>query len=221
MVARYDELAEWYDTFNAPSAAANQAELVELLGPGEGPCLDLGCGTGQNFDAIRATGRIPVGLDRSADQLRLAGQRTAGNLVQSDAVTMPFADGVFETVVALWVSTDLDDFAGALKEAARVLRPGGLMVVFGVHPCFNGPHIEPGPDETMIIHPTYRTAGWHEPAPWWRQGGIRRTYGMRQVPLSDFINAFLDAGLRIERTYEPREHPIPYVFAIRARNPMP
>lgn len=217
MIARYDGLAEWYDTFNAPLAAANQAELIELLGPGEGPCLDLGCGTGLYFDAIRATGRTPVGLDRSADQLRIAGDRTGGNLLQSDGVALPFADNAFETVMALWVSTDLDDFAAALKEAARVLRPGGLLVFYGVHPCFNGPHIHNPPDGTLIIHPTYRIRGWHTPSPWWREGGIRQRLGMRHLPLPDFINAFIDAGLRIERAFEPREHPIPHTFAIRAR----
>src|SRR5690606_25729681 len=63
MNARYDGLAEWYDEFNAQGAAGNAPELADLLGPGDGLCLDLGCGTGQYLDVIRSTGRTVVGLD--------------------------------------------------------------------------------------------------------------------------------------------------------------
>ncbi|MFI6711854.1 class I SAM-dependent methyltransferase [Nonomuraea sp. NPDC050478] len=219
MSARYDGLAEWYDEFNAEGAAGNAPELAELLGPGDGPCLDLGCGTGQYLDAIRATGRTVVGLDRSADQLRLARRRDPAPLFQGDGHALPFRDGAFGTVAALWVSTDIPDFAALTKEAARVLRPGGLLLFYGVHPCFNGPHIEKREDGAVTIHPTYRRTGWHPKGPWWREGGIRDRLGMSHVPLPDLINAFIDAGLVIERLAEPREHPVPLILAVRAVRP--
>lgn len=99
--ARYDGFADWYEAFNTPHATANRAELEHTLGAGGGLCLDLGCGTGLYFDAIRATGRIPIGLDRSADQLRYA--RLRGLCVQADAATLPFPDRVFPTVVMVWL----------------------------------------------------------------------------------------------------------------------
>ncbi|MEU6713571.1 class I SAM-dependent methyltransferase [Nonomuraea sp. NPDC046802] len=216
MIVRYDGQAEWYDDHIGSGSAANFADIAALLGPGEGLCLDVGCGTGQYLDVIRSTGRTVVGLDRSTDQLRLARGRDHAPLLQGDATTLPFADGVFGTVTALWVSTDIADFAGLLKEAARVLRPGGLLVFYGVHPCFNGPHIEPRQDGALIIHPTYRTTGWHKRSPWWREGGVRDRVGMSHVPLPDLINAFVDAGLSIDRVSEPREHPIPFVLAVKA-----
>jgi SAM-dependent methyltransferase len=217
--ARYDGHADWYDTFNGPMAETNRAELARLLGGGAGLCLDLGCGTGLYFDVIRATGRTVVGLDRSADQLRIA-QGRAGTLVQADAAALPFADGVFSTVVALWVSTDVDDFAAVLNEAARVVQPGGSLVFYGVHPCFNGPCIEDRDDGARIVHPTYRSAGWHEAAPWWRPNGLRSRLGMRHVPLSDLFNAVFAAGLTISGVFEPRDEPLPYVLALRAHRPM-
>jgi SAM-dependent methyltransferase len=213
--ARYDGLAEWYDSFNGPAAESNRAELARLLGPGDGWCLDLGCGTGLYFDVVRATGRTVVGLDRSADQLGVAAGRS-GALVHGDAARLPFADGVFSTVLALWISTDVDDFAAVLREAARVLRPGGLLIVYGVHPCLNGPCVENRPDGARIVHPTYRVAGWHEAAPWWRPGGLRQRLGVRHVPLSDLVNAVLTAGLVISGVEEPRDEPLPYVLALRA-----
>ncbi|NUR89588.1 MAG: class I SAM-dependent methyltransferase [Nonomuraea sp.] len=147
--------------------------------------------------------------------LRLAAGRGRGPLLQGDGHALPFRDGTFGTVTALWISTDVDDFADVLAEAARVLRPGGRLLFWGVHPCFNGPHIELLEDR-IVIHPTYSTRGWHRPGPWWRDGGIRSRVGMRQVPLSDFLNAFVDAGLAIERVHEPGARPIPTVLAVRA-----
>jgi SAM-dependent methyltransferase len=212
--ARYDGLADWYDAYNGPAAEHHGAELLHLLGPGTGPCLDLGCGTGLYFDAIRASGRSVVGLDRSADQLRLARTRDR-QLVQADAAGLPFRDGTFPTVTALWVSTDVDDFTAVLTEAARVLRPGGLLVFYGVHPCFNGPCIEDREDGSRVVHPNYRTAGWHTDAPWWGTN-IRRRVGMRHLPLADLLNAFVRAGLTIDQVAEPGSQAVPYVLAVRA-----
>jgi ubiquinone/menaquinone biosynthesis C-methylase UbiE len=215
---RYDGMAAWYEEYNATAAAANRDAVVALLGPGEGWCLDLGCGTGHYFEAIRATGRSVVGLDRSGDQLRLAAQRDR-HVVQGDAAALPFADGVFPTVVSLFASTDVDDWGRVVREAARVLRPGGLFAFFGVHPCFNGPHVENREDGARIVHPTYRKAGRHESAPWWGSGGIRERVGMRHLPLAEFFNSVLGAGLRIEQVSEPRDEPVPYVLALKARRP--
>lgn len=212
--ARYDGLADWYDSYNGPGAGRNRTELLRLLGPGDGLCLDLGCGTGHYFDVIRASGRTVVGLDRSADQLRVARDRES-RLVHANAAALPFADRAFSTVATLWVSTDLDDFGAVLKEATRVLIPGGLLVFYGVHPCFNGPCVESRDDGARVVHPTYRAAGWHRDSPWWGQN-IRRRVGMRHVPLADLFNAFLEAGLHIDRVVEPRDEPVPFILAIRA-----
>jgi len=67
MTARYNGLADWYDARFVVGTPRHLPSLPELLGPGSGPCLDLGCGTGRNFDTIRDSGRSVVGVDRSAD----------------------------------------------------------------------------------------------------------------------------------------------------------
>jgi ubiquinone/menaquinone biosynthesis C-methylase UbiE len=218
MKARYDGIADWYDEYNAQAAGSHGAELARLLGPGSGRCLDLGCGTGHYVEAIRATGRVPVGLDHSADQLRLA-RRGGTALVRADAAALPFADAVFPTVVAMWLSTDVDDFGAVLREVARVLEPGGTLVAYGVHPCFNGPCIENRPDGARVVHPTYRRAGWHEAAPWWTEGGVRHRIGMRHVPLAELVNGFVAAGLAVAELVEPRNEPLPYALAVRAYRP--
>ena len=106
--ARYDGYADWYEGWNRPHAERNAAEVRELLGPGRGLCLDLGCGGGHYFDVIAATGRTVVGLDYSADQLRFARNRSR-QIVRGDAAALPFADATFGTVATMWISTDVDE----------------------------------------------------------------------------------------------------------------
>lgn len=214
--ARYDGLADWYDERFVIGAEPHQPGLLDLLGPGSGPCLDIGCGTGRNFQTIRESGRSVVGLDYSADQLRLARTRTDGPLMVADAGVLPFADASFDTVMVMWISTDVDDFGQVLREAARVLRPDGVLVAYGVHPCFNGPHVVWDEDGSRLIHPSYREPGWHQESPWWGDDGIRRRVGMRHVPLAEYLNHVLSTGLVLERFEEPGEAGVPHTLAVRA-----
>jgi SAM-dependent methyltransferase len=217
--ARYDGLADWYDARFVVGAEPHQPGLLELLGAGSGPCLDLGCGTGRNFETIRATGRTVVGLDYSADQLRLARTRTDGPLMVADAGVLPFAEASFDTVMVMWISTDVEDFGKVLREATRVLRPDGVLVAYGVHPCFNGPHIEWNEDGSRLVHPSYRRSGWHQESPYWGDDGIRRRVGMHHITLADYLNAFLTSGLTLERFEEPGDVHVPHTLAVRARRP--
>lgn len=215
--ARYDGHADWYDDWNRPNAEANEAELAKLLGPGSGLCLDLGCGGGLYFDALARTGRTVVGVDYSSDQLRIARTRLA-QVMRADATALPFADATFPTVATILISTDVDDYPALLAEAVRVMTPGGTLVFYGVHPCFNGPHVEFLEDGGITAHPIYRTPGWHEVSPWWGHF-IRRRVGMRHHPLAELLNGFLSAGLVLEHVAELGRRPIPVILAIRARKP--
>ncbi|TDW17370.1 class I SAM-dependent methyltransferase [Kribbella kalugense] len=217
MRARYDGLADWYEERFVEGSEPHQPGMLELLGPGSGPCLDIGCGTGRNFESIRASGRTIVGLDFSKDQLGLARTRTDGPLLHGDAAVLPFADESFDTAITMWISTDVDDFGAVLREAARVLRPGGILVAYGVHPCFNGPHVVYEEDGRRTAYPTYRQAGWHHDSPWWSDDGIRRRIGMRHLPLAEYLNAIIKSGLTAEHFEEPTGPDIPHALAFRAR----
>jgi SAM-dependent methyltransferase len=217
--ARYDGHAGWYDEWRTASIDGNAREIIALLGPGDGLCLDLGCGTGLLFAALESTGRTVVGLDRSADQLSLARQRSR-QVAQGDGAEMPFRDGVFRTVVASWISTDVTDFGAVLDEATRVLAPGGVFLFFGAHPCFNGPHIEWLEDGGVRAHPVYRVTGWHAESPWWG-ANVRARVGMRHHPLAEVLNAFIASGLVLEHVAETGDRLVPNTLAIRARKPSP
>ena len=213
---RYDGISEWYDQ-NSGLDEDGALALRSLIGESAGSCLDLGCGTGQYFSLLAECGAETVGLDVSLDQLRVAQQRHTA-LVRADGELLPFAPASFDTVAAIWITTDVNDLSGVFAEAARVLRSRGRLVVFGVHPCFNGPLVESTPDGSRVIHPGYREARWHDDSPWWGQG-IRRRIGMRHVPLADLFGSVLAAGLTIDAVIEPRSEPVPFILGISASKP--
>lgn len=219
--AHYDGVADWYDQHFQPSPQVVDT-VQRLAGPGPGNALDLGCGTGFHLRTLAELGWSVTGVDVSEDQLRVARERAGevADLVQADAANLPFPDGSLELVLSAFTHTDLDDFAGTIREAARVLAPTGRLVYLGPHPCFVGPHsafIEAkGVPE---LHPGYRTAGRYE-ADGERVSphGIRARVGAVHLPLGTLLQAFLDGGLRIDAFEEPvlpdREYP--YWLALRA-----
>jgi SAM-dependent methyltransferase len=206
--ARYDGLADEYAAFQERGdwyyAIAEQV-LCRLLGPGTGRCLDVGCGTGRYLAAVAALGFTVVGIDESEDQLRLAAAAAPGaELVLGDSASLPFPDASFEACVSTFTHTDVDDFAALVREAWRVLRPGGRLVYVGNHPCFVGPvqeHVEEG---QPTLHRGYRRSGrWDSAtAPGVTPGGWRIALGSSvHLTLADFLRAF--AGFELLAVEEP------------------
>ncbi len=93
--------------------------------------LDVACGTGDlaGMFARAGAGRV-VGLDFCEEMLRIARRKLpAIEFVCGDAHKLPFADGGFDVLSIAFGIRNLADPAGALREFARVLRPGGQLVV--------------------------------------------------------------------------------------------
>lgn len=123
-------------------------------------------------------------------------------------------------MVSAWTSTDVDNFGRTVAEIALVLHPAGRYLFYGMHPCFNGPHVESTPERTRIIHSTYREARRHTSAPWWGLDGIRtKAGGMRHVPLAEFLNAHISVGLHLDHFAEPDDEPVPYGLVVLATKP--
>lgn len=126
---RYDEdLAEW--SYRAP---AEIARLVSTHAPTARSILDAGCGTGLAGQALRAVG-FPGeihGRDVSASSLRVA--EVSGVYASLETIDLqqilPFADGEFDALICVGVMTYLPDVEATWREFARVVAPGGVVVL--------------------------------------------------------------------------------------------
>jgi SAM-dependent methyltransferase len=212
----YDEHADWYDGYLAGPAADHTARttaaLVEALGPGTGTCLDLGCGTGVHAPAVRRLGWTVVGVDLSPALLRHARPRLP--VAVADAARLPLGDAGLDAVAATLVHTDLENWAAAVREIGRVLRPAGRFVHVGVHPCFVGPFAE-RESAAVRIHPGYTDTGRTFEGPGIGDG-VRRRTGVHHRTLADLVNPVLAAGLHLTRLVEPSGVPAPELLVLEA-----
>ena len=216
--ARYDEFADWYDAEFATTDLGRSActIVLRLLGEGPGRLLDVGCGGGAHAVAFAEHGWSVTGVDVSPAQLELA-RRRGVEVIEADAAALPFDDESFGAAVSMFTHTDVEDFAAVVGEITRVLRPESRFVYLGVHPCFVGPHAFVHDRDVPELHPGYRDTSYRREAPGIWGEGLRAKVGAAHLPLGRFLQAFLDAGLRLERFEEPEGRDYPHVVALRAR----
>lgn len=224
--APYDEIADWYEeVFLARQRSGPQPQgfadalgidraVVELLGPGAGRCLEIGCGTGVYGPRLRQLGWRAAGVDLSAGMLRHARARLP--VVQGDATRLPVPSGALDAVLTVMVHTDLPDYAPVLAEAHRVLRPGGRFVHVGVHPCFCGGFADRTDPRAVVIRPGYLDGSWTTDS--WTDQGIRDKVGASHLPLSRLLTATVEAGFALEAVTEG-DGPTPVVLSARWRKP--
>lgn len=137
--------AEW-DRIRSLHVADSEVEVAivaVLAGRQIGRLLDIGTGTGRMIELLGGNAASAIGVDRSPEMLRLArGKIEAAGLGHAevrhaDMYALPRADGSADTVVLHQVLHFADAPAAAIAEAARVLGPGGrlLVVDFAPHTC--------------------------------------------------------------------------------------
>ena len=205
--ARYDGHSDWYDQYFGPGHRRPEEELAflrEALGAGHGQvCVDLACGTGLWAQPIAEAGYRTVGFDLSADQLRFARRRHAA-VARADVGSLPIRDDAVPVVVGMFFHTDLEDFAAVVSEVARCLRPGGLFVYAGLHPCFIGPFVNrmsESDDNRLQFLPGYGHTGWASRGS--GDGtGLAGRVGFHHKTLASFLGAIVGSGLQIRDVRE-------------------
>jgi SAM-dependent methyltransferase len=123
----------------APHPLITRARLKEILDPKAGDrILEVGPGTGYyTLDVaewVKPDGEVEI-IDLQPEMLdhtmRRAGERGLVNVTptQSDATSMPYEDGTFAATYLVTVLGEVPDQDAALRELARVLKPGGRLIV--------------------------------------------------------------------------------------------
>lgn len=131
----YARWAPFYDAvFAAVMRPGRLAAAAAASGPGR-RVLDVGVGTGLELPMFTKGTRL-IGVDLSEPMLRIAQKRIEGGrlahvegLVRGDAMNLSFPDAAFDCAVAPYVLTVVPDPHATLDEIARVVRPGGEIVL--------------------------------------------------------------------------------------------
>jgi SAM-dependent methyltransferase len=190
MVNRGDTLTgyrQWAATYDEPNSLFDidepvLHEIIDAVPAGD--ALDAACGTGRHAEYLAGRGHRVTGVDSSPEMLDRARARVpSGDFLPGDLHNLPLADDSVDLVVCSLALSHTPALAPVMAEFARVLRPGGHLVISDAHheivlrgsnPHALGPNNEPG------LVASYR----HTPG--------------------DFLRAALPAGLQVRRCEEPR-----------------
>lgn len=196
--AFFDERAEGYDlAYDARGAdgyalRSRMAAVLRLLGSGPGDILDAGMGPGRLLAELAERGWNVSGIDASREMVDAARRRlpdSAELLLEGEIEALPFPDASFDAFVATGV-LEYAELETALREAGRVLRPGGLAVV-----SYPNPRAWYGVWKTRAWYPAVRAAKRIA-----RRPALALPHGSRLVPPNSFRSLLSRAGLECFRS---------------------
>lgn len=203
--------------------------------------LDAGCGTGGNLAHLEGDA-VRVGLDFASEALGGARTRGLDRLVRGDASRLPFADASFDVVLSMSVIYHawIPDPHAAVRELARVLRPGGIALIdVPAYQSLYSSHDEAvmtarrftAPELRALVEASgfevLRVTHWMTllfPAVWiarkLRFFARGRDFEATEVEEPGGVNAALDALMRVEAALW-RRTPLPFGLSIHcvARRP--
>ena len=126
----YDEFADWYERErHLPYHRMLddlEVELVARYGQGK-DLLEVGCGTGLILERTAQFARTAAGIDLSTGMLARAAHRGLA-VAHASATALPIASASVDVAYSFKVLAHIPDIAGALREMARVVRPGGWVL---------------------------------------------------------------------------------------------
>ena len=178
------------ELFYSTQRRVMQAVSARLATPGT--VLDIGCGTGRLIAHLQRArpGMRVIGLEPSARCAAVCGRRTNVDVVRAMAEALPHEDGSFDAVMSSMSFHRWADKPRALREAARVLRPGGVLALADISPDDLTEH----PFLRNLLRPfTFDTPPLADRHRWLESAGLRLLY---VVPTIMEQNVFLTVAER-------------------------
>jgi ubiquinone/menaquinone biosynthesis C-methylase UbiE len=188
-----------------------QPRMLALAGDVAGRrVLDLGCGEGSYARQLAGRGARVTGIDGSATLANVARERAAAAGLDIDVRCLNanaldgIADGSFDLIVASMILMNVEDYAGAIREAYRVLAPGGALCLSITHPCFSAPVSDwvggkGRQPQHFAVDRYFERIAWEDRiAPTFTTPTLRR-----HRTLEDYMQGLLDAGFVLRAFQEP------------------
>jgi malonyl-CoA O-methyltransferase len=184
--AGYDQWASTYDTVQNATRDLSAERFRLWADHFRGrEVLEMGCGTGVNTEVLAGWAASTTAIDFSEGMLAEARRRVSAPSVtfrRHDLTRpLPFPDASFDTAVENLVLEHIRDVEALFHEAARVLRPGGVLLMCELHPFRQAigkqARFSDGKGGETLIEAHLHTVG-------------------------EYVNAAIDAGLRVVRVEE-------------------
>jgi ubiquinone/menaquinone biosynthesis C-methylase UbiE len=190
--AGYEEWAGTYDQPGNPLIFLEEKITRPLLAQlPRGDVLDVAAGTGRHTRQLSRLGHRVTALDLSRQMLRLLDGASGINVIVGDIMALPLKDAAFDLGLCSLALTHVKTLRTPLCEIARVVRPGGVVILSDIHP---------------IIAVLGGQAYYRDSA------GNTRFIRNRVWWPSDYLRAFRGAGLEVIDCWEPLLGPSSGIF---------
>jgi ubiquinone/menaquinone biosynthesis C-methylase UbiE len=182
--------------------------LLPSLPPPGRLTLDIGCGEGRLTRDLRELRHRVVAIDQSETMIEAA--RAAdpdGDYRVADAVALPLEDGEADLAIAFMSLMDMDDMPAALREIARVLEPGGMLIASVVHPLNSASFPREHGRHTLVVGDYRHRRVYSDTI---ERDGLEMTFESNHYSLEDLWRAIRDAGFAVDdlrELYDDR-HPV-------------
>jgi SAM-dependent methyltransferase len=199
--------------------------FLELLPPPGRRTLDVGCGEGRLARDLAALGHRVVAVDAAPSMVRYARELDPdGEYLVANAADLPFEADAFDLVIAFMSLQDMDDPEGAVREAWRVLEPGGRFCLALVHPINSGGKFETDDEDApFVVRDSYFERRRYVDR--LEKDGVTMTFTSDHRSLQGWLRPLADAGFLLEHvrevpgTHRARWQRIPLFLHVRALEP--